>query len=330
MKKKKDRLLWGAGRRLLKTACAGILAGAMVALAAMPAFAEGGAIDFIDLQEIEAGDDTFGLNLVYKYKSGNVEDKSTVLSEDVSSQMGLRVYKLADLSRNSDAENFHYVYRKGVPKAGDYASDEYADDLVAALRDDDTVIPALVSEYDQMYTDGKLDNVSYQSGTLNKEVSLDGKGLDACGVYYVHVEYPQGKSEFSIAGRRYQIQSVIVTVPNAAYDEATDTGHQTDEGSHHVITVYPKPALASVKSSDPPPGGGNPPPGGGNPPPGRVPPSEGSVLGASRDEIPPQVLGANRLPQTGQLWWPVPVLCIMGFALIFSGVHRRKAAEAVR
>ena len=123
---------------------------------------------------------------------------------------------------------------------------------------------------------------------------------------------------------------MIITVPNLQYNETADTGHQKDSGTHHEITVCPKPAQVSSTS----PGGGNPPGGGGNPPGGgrRVtppPPSEGSVLGASRDEIPPEVLGANRLPQTGQLWWPVPVLCIMGLGLIVSGVHRRKAVEAV-
>ena len=329
MKKTKDRLLWGAGRRLLKTAFAGVLAGAMVAMTAMPAFAEGGMLDFVDLEQIEKSEDTFSLNLVYKYTQGSTVGKSTVLAEDISSQMGLKIYKLADLSRKSDAEDFHYVYKSGVPKADAYASEEYADSLVAALKEDDTVIPALVKEYDQMYDDGKLNSLEYQSGTLNKEVALKGKGLAPCGVYYVHVEYPNGRKDFAIKGRNYTIQSVIITVPNVIYDAEADTGHQTDEGTNHVVTVCPKPAQVSATTPDTPPGGGNPPPGGGNPPPGRVPPSEGSVLGASRDEIPPQVLGANRLPQTGQLWWPVPVLCIMGFGLIVSGVHRRKAAEAI-
>ncbi len=326
MKKTKDRLLWGASRRLLKTAFAGILAGAMVAMTAMPAFAEGGMLDYTDLQKIETSSDKFSLKLVYKYNQGTT-GKTAELSDEIASQMNLRVYKLADLVKDSSTEQFHYKYISGVPKASDYATEELADSLVSALKDDDTVIPALVKEYDQMYTDGKLNSLSYQSGTLNKEVSLKGTGLAPCGVYYVHVEYPQGRTDFAISGRRYTIQSVIITVPNIAYDPATDTGHQTDEGINHVITVCPKPAQVSswTPGGDPP--GGNPPGGGRRVTP--PPPSEGSVLGASRDEIPPQVLGANRLPQTGQLWWPVPVLCIMGLGLIVSGVHRRKAVEAV-
>ena len=70
MKKTKDRLLWGASRRLLKTAFTGILAGAMVAMTAMPAFAEGGMLDYTDLQKIETSSDKFSLKMVYKYNSG--------------------------------------------------------------------------------------------------------------------------------------------------------------------------------------------------------------------------------------------------------------------
>ena len=43
------------------------------------------------------------------------------------------------------------------------------------------------------------------------------------------------------------------------------------------------------------------------------------VLGAIRDL--PEVLGARRLPQTGQLWWPVPVLLIVGVIFIFKGIR---------
>ena len=45
-----------------------------------------------------------------------------------------------------------------------------------------------------------------------------------------------------------------------------------------------------------------------------------SVLGAIRDL--PQVLGARRLPQTGQLWWPIPILVIVGLAFIIIGIRK--------
>ncbi len=44
------------------------------------------------------------------------------------------------------------------------------------------------------------------------------------------------------------------------------------------------------------------------------------VLGAIRDL--PQVLGARRLPQTGQLWWPLPILVIAGVFLIIKGIRK--------
>ncbi len=49
------------------------------------------------------------------------------------------------------------------------------------------------------------------------------------------------------------------------------------------------------------------------------------VLGAVRklSELP-AVLGARRLPQTGQLWWPLPILIIAGVALIVKGIRRNR------
>ncbi len=50
------------------------------------------------------------------------------------------------------------------------------------------------------------------------------------------------------------------------------------------------------------------------------------VLGAIRKlagELP-AVLGARRLPQTGQLWWPIPVLAIAGVLLILHGIRSER------
>ena len=77
----------------------------------------------------------------------------------------------------------------------------------------------------------------------------------------------------------------------------------------------------------PPPPVEPPPPGD----PGDVPPvfagEVPDVLGARRmllgtDE--PQVLGARRLPRTGQLWWPVPVLACTGLLLFTAGYVRHR------
>ena len=50
------------------------------------------------------------------------------------------------------------------------------------------------------------------------------------------------------------------------------------------------------------------------------------ILGAVRKAVEelPAVLGARRLPQTGQLWWPIPVLAILGIVLIFLGFRSEK------
>ena len=50
---------------------------------------------------------------------------------------------------------------------------------------------------------------------------------------------------------------------------------------------------------------------------------EGRVLGANR-----KVLGANRLPRTGQLWWPVPILLLFGAGMIGKGIYDRSKNES--
>lgn len=54
--------------------------------------------------------------------------------------------------------------------------------------------------------------------------------------------------------------------------------------------------------------------------PGDGEPDPGEDLGDN--EIP-----LTRLPQTGQLWWPVPLLAVLGLFLILSGLIRRRRGE---
>lgn len=56
--------------------------------------------------------------------------------------------------------------------------------------------------------------------------------------------------------------------------------------------------------------------------PGETPgtPDLPEVLGAIRDL--PAVLGARRLPQTGQLWWPLPILVLLGLFFIVKGIRQ--------
>ena len=55
-----------------------------------------------------------------------------------------------------------------------------------------------------------------------------------------------------------------------------------------------------------------------------------SVLGAVREFLGelPAVLGARRLPQTGQLWWPVPVLALLGLIFIGLGFRSEKRRKS--
>lgn len=65
----------------------------------------------------------------------------------------------------------------------------------------------------------------------------------------------------------------------------------------------------------------------GNPPqdpPSPTVPDLPTVLGAIRDL--PEVLGARRLPQTGQLWWPLPILVLFGVFFIVKGIRRNSKA----
>ncbi|MBO4457162.1 MAG: Cna B-type domain-containing protein [Butyrivibrio sp.] len=73
--------------------------------------------------------------------------------------------------------------------------------------------------------------------------------------------------------------------------------------------------------SSPPPSNDETPSGGGDTTPDETPVPD--VLGAVRKlaELP-AVLGARRLPQTGQLWWPLPILIIAGLALIIKGIRK--------
>ena len=90
----------------------------------------------------------------------------------------------------------------------------------------------------------------------------------------------------------------------------------------------PPPPPDNPPPDNPPPD--NPPPD--NPPPNTPPsnppgvPDIPAVLGAIRQL--PQVLGARRLPQTGQLWWPLPILVIAGIFFIVKGIKKNAKMKA--
>ena len=91
--------------------------------------------------------------------------------------------------------------------------------------------------------------------------------------------------------------------------------NEDDDGLMVVYTM-----TNTYNNTTPPPPGppGTPPGGPPNTPPG--PPQFPDVLGAIREL--PAVLGARRLPQTGQLWWPLPILLIVGIFFIVKGIRK--------
>jgi hypothetical protein len=102
-------------------------------------------------------------------------------------------------------------------------------------------------------------------------------------------------------------------------------------GPHEFIYT----CVNHYSGDNPPPPPDNPPPD--NPPPDNPPPTNPpsnppgfpglpAVLGAVR--ALPQVLGARRLPQTGQLWWPLPILVIAGIFFIVKGIKKNAKIKA--
>ena len=323
MKRTEVGLLRHKGRLFFRTVCAGMLAGAMAAVSALPAMAAvtnpkhpavipGGVIEdsYQYLLNLDFGTIKKG------FSNGS---QMVTFEEKLPNTIPLEIYKVAEVTEYPGAEGvYEYNY------LGEKHPDVEAGEMVDNANNDQNL-----QEYIKFYEENAAsltpaDEITETDGSavteyfLNKEYNL-GYGTEACGVYFIR---QKDGTSFKIGNTTYTIGSVLISVPN--YD-----AHQEQEAGMDVFTITVKPKPVKMSSYTPP----GPPNDNGGPPPSRrivpPPPSEGSVLGASRDEIPPEVLGANRLPQTGQLWWPVPILCIMGLGLIVSGVHRRKAVEAV-
>ena len=88
----------------------------------------------------------------------------------------------------------------------------------------------------------------------------------------------------------------------------------------YKVTVNKQGTTFTVKNAKRPPE--NPPGTPPSTPPTTPPPTTNvpSVLGASR-ALQPAVLGATRLPQTGLLWWPVPIMAGAGLLFVLAGYY---------
>ena len=148
----------------------------------------------------------------------------------------------------------------------------------------------------------------YLDGTLYKEVVLDSSNN-----WSYKWSYAQGHV-FTVAEKVPTGYKVTYT-NNGAIFTMTNTGTPDKPST---------PPGTPDKPSNPPGTPDNPP----ETPQGPV----GEVLGAARrlllgEDESPEVLGARRLPQTGQLWWPVFVLAAGGMALIFAGAMSERRSH---
>jgi hypothetical protein len=151
------------------------------------------------------------------------------------------------------------------------------------------------------------------------------------GLYLIYQKEEQACTD-SLKRTYDPIISSLVTMPLPMSD-----GTYLYKMSERNVSIIPKPGVPEPKKTPDPPTPPRPTPDPpddptpGRPTPPPAPPTPPAVLGAVRNPgggTQPQVLGANRLPQTGQLWWPVPVLLISGAALmIYGGIRRRKYAD---
>ena len=142
-------------------------------------------------------------------------------------------------------------------------------------------------------------NIRGTSRTTDTNGKVKYSDLDL-GVYLIQ-NYP-------VTENKESIRPFLVTVPrylNGKYDytvDATSKPEAADIGGGGGDE--PKGDKPKDTDDDEPKGGG----GGGNP-------GGGGTPGGG---------GGSKLPQTGQLWWPVPVLALAGLVLVIFGLVRRK------
>ncbi len=131
---------------------------------------------------------------------------------------------------------------------------------------------------------------------------------------------------------------LTLTFTNTYKEKETETTSQKETTTTQETTTQPT-TTRSYTGGGPSGGGPSHRPGYSSPPQEGVPDSGSEVLGVDRalSEEPPQgsvlganrkVLGANRLPRTGQLWWPVPVLLLFGAGMIGKGIYDRNKKES--
>ena len=312
-------------RKLLKkTGRLAVLAAGLSVLLGISAFAKN-----IDPMSQTTG----SIILTMKYK-----DERTNTFVPVAGGNAL-LYKVADLTRDEATGEYSYVWVEDIEnlkKQADNTLELNLSKLVSTADVQNGTTATLAHEVDQAVQKLGMAPVS--------EKTLVVKEIEKINVGYAYFgdDQPLGLGLYLIrqtkAASGYDIiNSFLVTLPMYADTE--------DKGYYFDVDASPKPSITkpSTPPGDNPPddyvphrgGGGG---GGGTPPSSTTPdppasPDEG-VLGASRDgDTPaeePQVLGASRLPQTGQLKWPVSVMSILGLFFLLGGTALRRSEESSR
>ena len=160
----------------------------------------------------------------------------------------------------------------------------------------------------------KRDGIDYNTVTLSDSTGWSYSWKDEPGHLWTFEETYTSDVEYT------------VSVSDPALSEDGTIVVYTLTNSYSPETPPPPPD--NPPPDNPPPD--NPPPD--NPPPNTPPsnppgvPDIPAVLGAIRQL--PQVLGARRLPQTGQLWWPLPILVIAGIFFIVKGIKKNAKMKA--
>ena len=232
----------------------------------------------------------------------------------------LGIYTVARLL--TDGSDYRYVYTGQFKNFENFTQDRMtAEKLTEAFRNgtlNNEVLSKQLQEYVNTQKTGNMTSVSVENGQ-----AVFGEDLHLTPGLYLIIQNESQASEGFLP-----LDPFLITAPGM------------ENGSPvYNVTAVPK---TSLVPKDEPPGDNPPPPDnppsdnppGDNPPPETPPtpptppeappeiPSNRSVLGAMRPIG--RVLGARRLPQTGQLWWPVPVMFAAGLILVLIGRRIRK------
>lgn len=303
-------------RKLLKkTGRLAVLAAGLSVLLGISAFAK-------NIDPISQTTGSIVINMKYK-ETADAEPKPVPGGN-------MLLYKVADLTRDEKTGEYSYVWVDAIENLKKQADNTLKLDLsnlVSSAGKPDAKTASLASEVEQAVQKLGMAPVSEQTVDANGHASF-GNTLPL-GLYLIR--------QTKAASGYDMISSFLVTLP--MYTDTDDKGYYFD------VDASPKPSITkpSTPPGDNPPdehvprrgGGGG---GGGTPPSSTTPdppasPDEG-VLGASRDgDTPaeePQVLGASRLPQTGQLKWPVSVMSILGLFFLLGGTALRRSEESSR